>query len=108
MKKFALDFWYKWIAVPLWRMKRRMVLWRDRGRCKYCTDELSEESFTVDHVMPRSRGGSNRMSNLVACCKYCNKIKGDKLITPMMKDYMWHRAFQRHQHRAARRRKELA
>lgn len=43
--------------------------------CVYCQKKPSN---TVDHVFPRSRGGSNNEANLVGCCLKCNEFKGDR------------------------------
>lgn len=56
-------------------VSRRGVLRRDRHRCGYC----GHAANTVDHVLPRSRGGQNSWLNLVACCRACNNRKGDAL-----------------------------
>ncbi|MFB8386928.1 HNH endonuclease [Microbacterium sp. NPDC055910] len=53
---------------------RRGVLRRDSHRCAYCGTPAS----TIDHVLPRSRGGADSWENLVACCLRCNNIKGDR------------------------------
>jgi 5-methylcytosine-specific restriction endonuclease McrA len=53
---------------------RAAVLKRDEERCVYC----GLPAITVDHVIPRSRGGSDDEDNLVACCSECNGGKGDK------------------------------
>ena len=58
-------------SVPV---SRRGVLRRDNQRCGYCGASAS----TIDHVMPRSRGGADSWENLVACCLRCNNIKGDR------------------------------
>ena len=58
-------------AVPV---SRRGVLRRDGHRCAYCAGHAS----TVDHVVPRSRGGTDAWENLVACCVRCNNAKGDR------------------------------
>jgi len=50
------------------------VLRRDDMRCAYCGVHAS----TIDHVIPRSRGGADSWENLVACCLRCNNIKGDR------------------------------
>ncbi|CAM4162121.1 HNH endonuclease [Nocardia ninae] len=50
------------------------VLRRDRNRCGYC----AAWARTVDHIRPRSRGGPNTWSNLVACCGPCNTTKADR------------------------------
>jgi 5-methylcytosine-specific restriction endonuclease McrA len=58
-------------AVPV---SRRGVLRRDGHRCAYCAGHAS----TVDHVLPRSRGGQDAWENLVACCVRCNNAKGNR------------------------------
>ena len=58
-------------AVPV---SRRGVLRRDEHRCAYCGGHAS----TVDHVLPRSRGGRDTWDNLVACCVRCKNLKGDR------------------------------
>lgn len=59
-----------------YRAKR--ILWkRDRARCFYCNAGLSWETKTVDHVIPKSKGGPHRLWNLVLACQECNQKKGD-------------------------------
>jgi 5-methylcytosine-specific restriction endonuclease McrA len=58
-------------AVPV---SRRGVLRRDNQRCGYCTNSAT----TIDHILPRSRGGADSWENLVACCLRCNNVKGDR------------------------------
>ncbi|WP_426565707.1 HNH endonuclease [Angustibacter sp. McL0619] len=55
-------------------VSRRGVLRRDGHRCAYC----SSHAATVDHVLPRSRGGGDTWENLVACCLRCNGLKGNR------------------------------
>jgi 5-methylcytosine-specific restriction endonuclease McrA len=55
---------------------RRAVLARDRQRCAYC----GEHADTVDHIVPRSRGGGHDWSNVVAACRRHNVEKGDRLL----------------------------
>jgi 5-methylcytosine-specific restriction endonuclease McrA len=55
-------------------VSRRGVLRRDGHRCGYCRGPAT----TVDHVIPRSRGGADTWLNLVACCVRCNNKKGDR------------------------------
>ncbi len=59
--------------IPL---TRRNVLERDRNTCQYCG--YKGETLTLDHVIPRSRGGQDSWSNLVAACVSCNINKGNK------------------------------
>ncbi|GAB3850234.1 HNH endonuclease [Nesterenkonia populi] len=55
---------------------RRGVLRRDHRTCAYC----GKPAATVDHVVPRARGGDSSWQNLVACCGPCNVRKGDKTL----------------------------
>jgi 5-methylcytosine-specific restriction endonuclease McrA len=55
---------------------RRGVLLRDRSLCAYCEGHAD----TVDHVVPRSRGGRHEWTNVVAACKRHNLQKGDRLL----------------------------
>jgi 5-methylcytosine-specific restriction endonuclease McrA len=55
----------------------KRVLWqRDNGRCQYCLAKVSFIDATVDHVIPRSRGGNHSWINLVIACFPCNQKKG--------------------------------
>lgn len=60
-------------------LSRRGVLRRDNHRCAYC----GRPAGTVDHVVPRSRGGDNSWENLVACCRDCNNRKGDRTLAEL-------------------------
>lgn len=62
------------------RDKRRTVYERDGYRCVYCGVNQKQERLTVDHVIPRSRGGSNTIRNLVTCCYPCNDHKGNTIL----------------------------
>ncbi len=67
----------RYVRVPMARrtpVSRKGVLRRDNHRCAYC-DAFAN---TIDHVMPKSRGGRDSWENLVACCLRCNNVKGDK------------------------------
>jgi len=52
---------------------------RDEYTCQYCGEPLPASELTVDHVLPRSRGGKNGWENCVAACEDCNGRKADKL-----------------------------
>lgn len=60
-------------TIPL---TRQGVLRRDRNTCAYC----GEKASTLDHVIPRSRGGQHDWDNVVACCIRCNGKKGNRLL----------------------------
>ena len=59
-------------------ISRRAIMLRDRGSCQYCGAKAAAVEMTLDHVIPRSRGGGNVWENLVAACKPCNNMKGDR------------------------------
>ena len=68
----------RYVRVPYRRavpVTRRAVFGRDGHRCQYC----GEPAESLDHVMPRSRGGDHTWENVVACCRPCNIRKGDRL-----------------------------
>ena len=57
----------------------RFILYaRDRYICGYCGDEFSHSKLTIDHIVPRCRGGQNHWTNTVTACKPCNTRKGSK------------------------------
>jgi len=57
---------------------RRGVLKRDNFACQYCGRMQPSSDLTLDHVLPRSRGGKNTWENVVAACKPCNHRKGNR------------------------------
>jgi 5-methylcytosine-specific restriction endonuclease McrA len=59
------------------KITRRAVFARDRWTCQYCGHERG--NLTVDHVVPRSKGGHSSWDNIVTCCAPCNRRKGDRL-----------------------------
>jgi 5-methylcytosine-specific restriction endonuclease McrA len=59
------------------KITRRAVFARDRWTCQYCGHERG--NLTVDHVVPRSKGGASTWDNIVTCCAPCNRRKGDRL-----------------------------
>jgi 5-methylcytosine-specific restriction endonuclease McrA len=62
--------------VPL---TRRAVFARDGGRCVYCTAPAT----SIDHVVPKSRGGAHVWENVVSCCRRCNHAKADRVIAEL-------------------------
>ena len=68
----------RYVAVPYRRVvpSRGAILARDRHVCGYCGGSAD----TIDHVVPRSRGGAASWTNLVAACRGCNGTKDDQLL----------------------------
>lgn len=57
------------------RITRQRIFTRDGHTCTYCG---SKKNLTIDHIIPKSRGGKNTWTNMVTCCSGCNRYKGDK------------------------------
>ena len=57
-------------------LSRRAVLMRDGLTCQYCGNRAEN----IDHVIPRSRGGTHTWENVVACCRRCNARKENRLV----------------------------
>lgn len=61
-------------------LTNRALFRRDRNTCLYCGHTFADWDLTRDHVVPKSRGGSDLWDNVVAACKRCNHRKGDRLL----------------------------
>ncbi len=68
----------KFIKVPYKKviLTRKNILRRDNYKCAYCG--RSDLMLTVDHIIPKARGGSDSWENLITACTKCNNIKGDR------------------------------
>lgn len=60
------------------RLNRHTVLARDGHRCQYCGRRFPAAQLSLDHVVPRSRGGMNTWDNVVCACLGCNVKKGGR------------------------------
>lgn len=60
------------------KLSRSNLHARDGGRCQYCGEGLTLREATLDHILPRSRGGKNTWENLVIACRPCNQSKADR------------------------------
>jgi 5-methylcytosine-specific restriction endonuclease McrA len=63
---------------PFVRFSRENVYLRDGYECQYCGTRMGPRDLTLDHVMPRSRGGTTSWRNVVAACGPCNRRKGHR------------------------------
>ncbi len=68
---------YSQLPLATLRLSRRNVLLRDNYCCQYCGRQLAPGDLDLDHVIPRSRGGTTTWENLVASCRACNLRKGN-------------------------------
>lgn len=89
-----------YISVPrlgvAW--SRKAVLRRDRYTCAYCGTQigdrrrgkvLTKQNFTVDHILPVSRGGKNSWGNTVCACPPCNQRKADRMPNEANMHLLW-------------------
>jgi len=60
------------------RLNRRNLFARDTNRCQYCGRKFRSSELSIDHVMPRSRGGRTLWTNVVCACLKCNVRKGGR------------------------------
>ncbi|MEP1032089.1 HNH endonuclease [Ekhidna sp.] len=67
--KYYINIPYKGVV-----MSRHNIFKRDGGKCQYCG---ARKELTIDHVVPRSKGGKSIWTNLVTACKQCNSRKSD-------------------------------
>jgi len=59
------------------KFNRRNIYQRDHFTCQYCGRRLPREDLTIDHIIPRSRGGKSTWENVVLACSSCNALKGN-------------------------------
>jgi len=57
------------------RINRQRLFKRDNFQCAYCG---SKKNLTIDHILPKSRGGKNTWMNLITCCSGCNRLKDNR------------------------------
>lgn len=68
----------RFIKVPYKKviLTRKNILRRDGYKCAYCG--RSDIPLTVDHIIPKARGGDDSWENLICACTRCNNVKGDR------------------------------
>lgn len=61
--------------------QRRLVIERAKGCCEYCVSQMkfATQSFSVEHILPRTKGGSSELENLALSCQGCNNHKFTKI-----------------------------
>lgn len=68
---------YRYVPVRMQVVTKKNIFLRDNHTCQYCSRKFHASELTLDHVLPRSRGGRNTWENLVTACKKCNQTKDD-------------------------------
>jgi 5-methylcytosine-specific restriction endonuclease McrA len=69
---------YDRVPVAMVTFSRRNIFKRDHNTCQYCGVQPGSEELTIDHVVPRARGGVSSWENCVLACVACNKRKADR------------------------------
>tara|TARA_B100000214_G_scaffold280023_1_gene209728 strand:- start:948 stop:1463 length:516 start_codon:yes stop_codon:yes gene_type:complete len=64
------------------KFSRSNVFLRDMFTCQYCNDVFEKKDLTIDHIIPKSKGGETVWENVTTSCKTCNLSKADKIIHP--------------------------
>src|ERR1700721_471246 len=65
-------------SEPYFLCRRRQVFDAFDAQCFYCAAPLKFISFTIDHIIPKFRGGNEKRPNLAAACLKCNQQKGNR------------------------------
>ena len=60
------------------KFNRKNIFARDRNKCQYCGKKFSTSELSLDHVVPRTQGGTSNWKNIVCACTNCNKHKGGR------------------------------
>lgn len=73
---------------------KRKLLKESNYKCNYCDKEITLDKATIDHIVPKSRGGGNGWGNLAVCCQSCNSSKYVKTLfewaNDLMEKYKYH------------------
>lgn len=89
IKTANLKYQIKWPSViarnkiayrePIIALKKDYLYYRDHAVCAYCSEELVLSKATIDHVLPKIKGGKHEWGNTVLSCPKCNHTKSDSL-----------------------------
>ena len=64
--------------IPNYRTHKHVLFGKQEGKCNGCRTEFPFRILEIDHVIPRSRGGTDHEENLQLLCSHCNRVKGDR------------------------------
>ena len=60
------------------KFNRKNIFARDKNKCQYCGKKVPTSELSLDHVIPRTQGGTSNWKNIVCACTNCNKLKGGR------------------------------
>jgi hypothetical protein len=70
------------LTPKLARRKFRQHIFEEWGwKCAYCDKQLTEDTATIDHILPKHKGGQNVKNNMACCCVTCNRDKASALLS---------------------------
>ena len=73
------------IDTPIpYRQNKHVLFGQQEGLCAGCKGDFAFRNFTIDHVVPQSRGGTDHLDNLQLLCGACNSVKGDRPMEYLM------------------------
>ena len=75
-RKVSPEVW----GISLEEQLRDTVFSKTNEKCFYCGTTITRKHFTIDHVIPRKKGGTDLITNLVPACSYCNGLKAAMLL----------------------------
>ena len=82
LENLTLTFPYRRGGIVFTKCKWQKLWDKTGGKCGYCGCELTMGNWSIDHIIPKSKGGTGRTGNIVLACKKCNSTKSDDIIEP--------------------------
>lgn len=85
-REMKINFPYRRGGILYTKHKWETICAKTDYKCAYCGCELTMGNLSVDHIKPRSKGGTNKTDNLILACNRCNSKKSDNIIKKMLNE----------------------